>query len=263
MRQIYLIVTLGSFLTLWTTVTTAFAPQFTATTTIVTTTTATSRRYMSVIRGEDENAVPFDAGAGGVRLAETSAIKVSGEVNHKPGSANPKPSELLRYTKLQEILKDDEARLMSGIKIVCTGRGTENFADPGTGTAKEVTLSPLDAVRDATLNAMTTAQDVDRIVINFLGGDDLMIMEVMAAVEQLVLNLDVKTRTKISFHSLCHTSLPAGQTTLTVVGLMNDSNSEEQGTLRGVEASVANGEVYFRDGSYFTVVKEDIDAAVA
>ena len=211
---------------------------------------------MSVILGEDENAAPFDAGAGGVRLAETSVIKVSGEVRHKPGSATPKPTTLLRYTKLQEI-----PELGDHIKIVCTGRGTEHFVDPGTGTTKEVTLAPLDAVRDATLNELGTAQDVDNLVINFLGGDDVMIMEVMQAVEQLVLNLDVKTRTNISFHSLCHTSLPMGQTTLTVVGIMNNSSEEEQDTLRGVEASVANGEVYFRDGSYFTVVKEDMDAA--
>jgi len=217
---------------------------------------------MSVIRGEEENATPFDAGAGGVRLAQQSAIKVSGEVKHKPGSANPKPLELLRYTKLQQV---DERIVLGGeatFKIVCTGRGIENFKDPGDTTEKEVTLAPLDAVRDAMISAGTT-QDVDILVCNFLGGDDLMIMEIMNAVEQLVLNLDVKTNTKISFNSLCHTSFPMGETTLMVVGMNDNASSSDGNDLRGAQASLAKGEVYFHDGNYYTVAKEDIDSAVA
>lgn len=224
-----------------------------------TTSTSTTALQMSLIKGEDEDATPFDVGAGGVRLAAESAIKVSGDVNHKPGSANPKPAELLRYTKMQEVT--DAQVASNGVKIVCSGRGSEDFKDPGDTTNKEVTLSPLDAVRDA-MNSAGTTQDVDALVINFLGGDDLMIMEVLNAVEQLVLNLDVKTNAKISFNSLCHTSIPQGQTTLTVVGIMNGESSSDE-TLRGVEASLASGEVYFRDGKYFTVVKEDLDATVA
>lgn len=258
MRQIYVYVTVWSIL--WTAAT-AFTSPLTHRPTQSTTTTATTALDMSVIRGEDENATPFDVGSGGVRLAEESAIKISGDVKHKPGSANPKPSELSRYKKLQEVPES----LLNGLKIVCTGRGKENFADPGEGTTKEVTLSPLDAVRDATLNNLGTAQDVDALAINFLGGDDLMITEVLNAVEQLVLNLDVKTSTKITFNSLCHTSLPLGESSLTVVGMSKTSSGsdDEKGTLRGAEASLANGEVYFRDGTYFTVTKEDIEAAVA
>lgn len=215
----------------------------------------------SVIRSADDD-FGLDPSSGGVGLAQESVIKVTGDVKHKPGSANPKPAELLRYTKLQEV---QESQVSSSVhSIVCTGRGTELYKDPGSSTAKEVVYAPLDAVRDA-MNAAGSTQEADKLVINFLGGDDLMIMEVLNAVEQLVLNLDVKTSTKISFNSLCHNSFPMQQAYLTVVALGKggSGDDEEAPKLKGVDKALADGEVYFQDGKYFTVAKEDINAAVA
>ncbi|CAB9522660.1 expressed unknown protein [Seminavis robusta] len=210
----------------------------------------------AVIRGDEINNAVSE-GAGGVHLARDSAIKITGEVKHKPGSANPKPAELLRYTQFQQVSDD----LASSVKIVCTGRGTEVYRDPGDSTVKDVAYAPHDAVRDA-LNAAGSTQDADRLVINFLGGDDLQVMEVLEAVEQLVLNLDVKTKTKITFNSLCHGAFPMEQAALTVVKVEDDSDSEGAEQLKGVEKALADGEVYFQDGKYFTVVKEDITDAV-
>ena len=209
----------------------------------------------SIIRaGADD--FGLDPNSGGVGLANDSVIKVKGDVKHKPGSASPKPVELLRYSKLQEV---SEAQVGAALSIVCTGRGTELYKDPGETVEKLVTLAPLDAVRDA-MNAAGSTQDAEKLVINFLGGDDLQIIEVLGAIEQLVLNLDVKTSTAISFNSICHNSFPAEQAALTVVAL-GKANGEEASS--GAEKSLADGEVYFKDGKYYTVAKEDISNAVA
>lgn len=209
----------------------------------------------NVIRAET-NDFGLDPNTGGVGLAAESVIKVAGEVKHKPGSARSEPAGLLRYNKLQEV---SESQVNSAIQsIVCTGRGKEYFSEVGETTSKEVVYAPLDAVRDA-LNAAGSTQDVGKLVINFLGGDDLQILQVLSAVEQLVLNLDVKTSTKVSFNSLCHTSFPVAQSSVTLVA----TNGQADAELSGTEQALANGEVYFQDGKYYTVSKEDINAAVA
>lgn len=203
-----------------------------------------------------ENDFALDPNTGGVGLAAESAIKVTGDVKHKPGSANPKPAELLRYTQLQEVSEDQVSS--SSSRIVCTGRGQELYKDPGSTPNKEIILAPLDAVRDA-LNAAGSTQDAEQLVVNFLGGDDLQVLEVLQAIEQLVLNLDVKTSTKIGFNSLCHTSFPMEQASLTLVAL-NKGGSDEG--LNGVAKALADGEVYFQDGKYYTVAKEDISTVL-
>lgn len=216
--------------------------------------TSNTALHSFVIRAEDDD-FSLDPNSGGIGLAKESVIKITGEVIHKPGAANPKPSELLRYTKLHE-LSESQVSIQS---IVCTGRGKELFKDPGETTNKEVTYAPLDAVRDA-MNAAGTTQEAEKLVINFAGGDDLQIMEVMNAIEQLVLNLDVKTSTKISFNSICHKTFPLELAYLTVVAL---GNSDGEESLAGAEKALANGEVYFHDGKYYTLAEEDINAAVA
>ena len=219
--------------------------------------TSTSSMF-DVIRATDIN-LKVDEGAGGVRLAQESAIKLIGEVKHKPGSAEPKISALLRYTRLQQVSEDQVKA--AAIRIVCTGRGKELYKDPGETTIKEVTYAPLDAVRDALIAAGST-QDAETLVINFLGGDDLQVLEVLEAAEELVLDLDVKTSTKISFNSLCYKDFPLEQSTLTVVALTGNQD-ENNVSLSGVDKSLSAGEVYFLDGTYYTVSEDDKTDAVA
>ena len=211
----------------------------------------------SVIRAGDDD-FALDPNSGGIGLAKESVIKVTGQVNHKPGSADPKPSELLRYTQLQEL---SESQVSSSVQsIVCTGRGKELYRDPGETTIKEVTYAPLDAVRDA-MNAAGSTQEAEKLVINFVGGDDLQIMEVLSAVQQMVLNLDVKTSTKIFFNSICHRTFPFEQAYVTVVAMANSAGGGE--SLTGADKALASGEIYFHDGKYFTLSEEHINAAVA
>ena len=209
----------------------------------------------SVIKGEDVDAEIVDPGLGGVRLAEESAIKIVGDVKHKPGSADPKPMDLLRYTQVKEISEADVNK--AGIKIVTVGLGKELYKDPGTGTTKEVSYAPLDAVRDATMGLGST-QDVETVVINFLGGNNLQMREVLDATQQMVINLDVKTSTKINFNSVSHKMFPLEQVTITVVGVPKKGENSEGDKLRGADKSLSEGEVYFRDGKYYTLVEEDI-----
>lgn len=215
-----------------------------------------------VVRALEPDFVPLDPGLGGVALANDSAIKVTGTVKHKPGSAEAQTSDLLRYTKLRDVSQETVDN-MNGVRVVCTGMGSELYKDPGETTVNVITLAPLDAVRDATMNAAGSTQGADKVVINFMGGDDLQMLEVLDAIQHMVVNLDVETRAKISFNSLCHNSFPAQDASLTVVALAAGEEGPLVGSMTGAEKSVAQGEVYWANGKYVTVVEEDINDAIA
>jgi hypothetical protein len=220
---------------------------------------------LPVIKSE-EGDFERDIGRGGVRLAQESAVKMVGQVKHKPGSATPQLQELIRYTDvtlLEEATVKDQLQSM-GATIVCTGQGRELYADPGETAQVHVVLAPLDAVRDA-LTGAGSAMAADKLVINVAGGDDLQVKEVIDALEELVLDLDVPTKAKISFNSLSHSSFPKLVATITAVALAAVSEEAEASSVvkKGAERSVAEGEVYLSEGKWYTVVQEDITKAVA
>lgn len=205
-----------------------------------------------------------DIGRGGVRLAQESAVKMLGQVKHKPGSATPVLQELIRYTDvtLLEENKVKEQLQTMGATIVCTGQGKELYADPGATAEMRVVLAPLDAVRDA-LTTAGSAMACAKLVINVAGGDDLQVKEVIDALEELVLDLDVPTNAKIHFNSLSHSSFPKLAATITAVALPKEAVEASSEGKKGTEKSVAEGEVYFSQGKWYTVVQEDINTAVA
>jgi hypothetical protein len=124
----------------------------------------------------------FDIGQAGVRLAEESVVKITGTV--KPGSAQPKIKELLRYNEFTEV---EEADLTTeNFKIIATGK------NPGETTEALVIHSPHDAVRDS-LIAAGSAMEYPRIVLNYCGGNDLQVLEVLDAIREMVLDLDAVT----------------------------------------------------------------------
>lgn len=213
-----------------------------------------------IVEGDDADAEPFDVGSGGVRLAQESAIKITGEVKHKPGQADARPMELLRYNSLQRVNESTVESLMekTGSKVICTGKGVELYKDPGDSLEAVVKLAPLEAMKDAVSGA-ASAIECDSLVFNFLGGDDLMMGEVLDAANEMVVMMDIATKAKISFNSLCHDSIPAGTCTVTVVSL---GSGEYEGS-DGVEKAIASGEVYLRDGAWWTVQESEINTAVA
>ena len=235
-----------------------------------TTPSTTSSSNSRVIRSEDDD-FDFDEGAGGVRLAEESVLALQGTVRHKPGQAEPQLSELRRYTKLTEV-DMDRLTQSSSFRILGTGIGTEVYADPGETSVASVTLAPADAVRDC-LMGVASALDWDRVCLNFAGGADAQVLEVLAAVREMVLDLDVKTKCEITFHSVSHDSIPSGKSFLTVVGLAAAASStpeEGQATSLGIDGdsgsvqdALAKGEVYFCNGKYWTVTEENRNMAIA
>ena len=215
-----------------------------------------------VIRGVELDEKPFDLGLGGVRLAQESAIKICGAVKHKPGSSDAQPSDLIRY---KDIKKIDEHAVIDVLKkvdasILCKGMGKEFYKPPGETTKKEVWLGPDEAIKDA-LNEAGSAMQSQKLIFNFLGGDDLMMMEVLNATNHLVLQLDVPTKAHIAFNSVCHSSIPLGTCTVAVVAF-RDEEVETSG-FSGLEKSIANGEVYFHNGNWLTVDESDINTAEA
>lgn len=213
-----------------------------------------------VIRA-DELDLDSDIGRGGVRLAQESAVKIKGDVKHKPGSASPSIKNLLRYTgvtALQETAVKEQLSAMAAT-IVCTGQGKENYKDPGETVETLVVLAPMDAVRDA-LNSAGSAMQADKVVINIAGGDDIQVLEVVDAIKELVLDLDVATKCKIAFNSLSHSTFPKSCAFITAIGLPEDASA---GGMTGTERSIAQGEVYSFEDKWYTVVEEDINTAVA
>jgi hypothetical protein len=215
-----------------------------------------------VIRGEDLDSNLFDVGSGGVRLAQESAIKITGEVKHKPGQADARPMELLRYNTLQQVDESTVNALMekTGSKVICTGNGAELYKNPGETLETTVKLAPMEAIKDAVAGS-ASAMESDSLVFNFLGGDDLMMGEVLDASNEMIVMMDIATKAKISFNSLCHDSIPAGTCTVTVVSLASSDSDYEASD--GVEKAVASGELYLRDGSWWTVLDSEINTAVA
>jgi len=190
-------------------------------------------------------------------LAQESVIKITGQVSHAPGKAEPKISDLMRYTSLTAV--SESAVDSSPVTVLGTGIGVELYKDPGETASADITLAPPDAVRDC-LMGVGSALEYDTVHINFCGGNDAQVLEVLAATKEMVLDLDVKTKAKIAFSSISHSSLPEGKSFITVVGLPEDVST---GGLKGVERALVSGEVFFCNGQYWTVTDDDINTAIA
>ena len=227
--------------------------------------TASDKRFSwelnNLIEARTEDYVEnTDESLGGVKLAKESVIKIAGEIKHKPGKAESLPRDLLRYNNLKTV---DESAVQgalsnTGSTILCSGQGVEDYKEPGQTTQKQVLYGPAEAIKNAITNA-ASAMESETLVFNFLGGDDLIAGEVMEAGSELVLALDVPTKASVSFNSISHKSIPSGTCTVTVVSVGGPADD----SLSGVDKAVAQGEVYSRDGAWYTVEESDVNTAVA
>ncbi len=217
---------------------------------------------MSTVISPDDTDFQFDTGLGGVRLAQESAVRLTGTIKHGAhNTAKATFKALQRYTAVQAVPDHVVQGTFDqmGAILMCTGRGQELYQDPGTTSLeKVVVLGPAAAATDAARGARP-APDADTVVLNVLGGDDLQFLEVQAALENLVPQL-VTGKAKITFNSLCHSQFPLGQVTITAVALPAEASSNG---LEGVAKAVADGQVYFREGEWWTVVDSDINPALA
>jgi hypothetical protein len=218
-----------------------------------------SSELYELILGEDLELEGVDAGLGGVRLAEENVIKITGEVRHKPGSAEARAMDLVRYTQLTTVEESKVKDVLGkvGGKIIATGVGIELYKDPNESLDTIVKLGPMEAIKDA-FNGAASAIEEKSLVFNFLGGDDLVLGEVLDATNELVVMMDIATKAKVSLNSLCHSSIPPGTCTVSVVSV-GDSEAE----VAGADGSIAAGEVYMRDGVWYTVDKANVNAAMA
>lgn len=222
---------------------------------------------MSVINSLEDAELNFDEGMGGVRLAKESALKLSGTVQHKPGSAIAKLSDFKRYRSVSHVdskivdklTKHSDSKVCS---ILSVGHGQELYKSPGSTTQKEVFLAPIEAIKDALL-ASPSAMSMDTLVFNFLGGPDMQLKEVMDASQQLTLMIDIKTKAKVIFHALSHQQFEERTVSVTVVGWSTEEGQANSADLFGVERAVASGEIYeAKDGKYYTVIETDINTDV-
>lgn len=215
-----------------------------------------------VIRADVEQLVEVDPRLGGVQLTEESSIKINGEVRHKPGNAEARPFDLTRYTKLTSVEESKVKDVLGkvGGKIIATGQGKEFYKDPGTTVESVVILAPIEAAKDA-VNAAASAIEEDTIIFNFLGGDELVIGQVLEATNEAVVNMDIATKANVYFNSMSDRSVPADTCTVTVLSIGGDDSSESSFST-GVEEAIAAGEAYFMDGKWWTVEKANVNTAL-
>jgi len=227
-------------------------------------TTSTTQLFSSsfqtgVIKGIEESEFIIDFQQGGVRFALENVVVLEGRITHKPGSAEPDLTNLEHYSKLTQVPEAmvQETLTKVGGTVICTGKGLEIYADPGATTTKSVQYSPDDAIKNA-MAAAGPAMDYDKIIINFCGGDDLVVMEVLEACQHFVLSSDINTKAKVSVHSMSYKEFPEQEATVIVIGMKEGATMTEEDALSGAEKVVAQGHVYWHDGRYWTVTGEDI-----
>jgi hypothetical protein len=237
-------------------------PCKTRSSTHITSGSTSSSSLHTIIRGEDVDAQPLDENEGGVGLALRSAIKISGKCIKEQCDAQ----ELLRYEKMQELDRSVAQSIMekSGCNLLCTGMGKELYQDPGTSVRYEdkiVKLAPLEAAKAALAAVSTSASallDSKYVVINFVGGDDLIIGEVLLACDMLVqeLNLLDNKATKVMFNSISFKEFADETCSVAVVACAGNAVG-----LEGVDENIAKGELYVYDGKWYTVAEGDITTA--
>lgn len=183
-----------------------------------------------------------DMTLGGVGLAEQSALLMIGNVDKKGGAI---ATDLKRYTDVSELKEQSFEK--DGVTVLSTGVGIELYKDPGSGTEKTIILAPLEAIENALVSINdNAAKDAKKILINFTGGDDLMVHEVLDSVEIAAASLNLP---KVEFRSLCHKSFPAEKCCVVILKVSSGSDLSE--------------DIYWHEGSWWTLRRENLNTAVA
>ncbi len=105
-----------------------------------------------------------------------------------------------------------------------------------------------------------SVSNVSKVLLNFLGGENLVIFDVMDAAKTMVDGLDTKKQTQVTFNSLCHSQFPDEVASVTVVATYGNSDDKQ---LTGVDKCISKGEIYVHQDKYWTVSDDDINTAIA
>jgi hypothetical protein len=211
-----------------------------------------------VIRGIQEDEGEIDFGRCGVRLAQETAVRMSGEVYGNRGA---------QWKTLDNIRKVCYLDSVDSVKILASAVGVETYKDPGETTVKEVEYAPDEAAK-AIVSSLSDSATAERLVINILGGDDLQVKEVLEAVEKI--SNQVKTKETV-WNSISFKEFQPGQASIVVVATDkvaavegNEKGEDDEGDAiaqkksKGIEYSLSMGEVYMKEGKYLTVSEEDV-----
>ena len=215
-------------------------------TTTTTTTTASTKLHGFIAADSVDEEI--DMTLGGVGLAQESAILLLGKVD-KRGSAIV--TDMKRYTDVTAFDEQDSMD-QKGVSVLCKGEGIELYQDPGTRTDKLIILAPLDAISNALddVNDAVAKKDAKKILINFTGGDDLMVHEVLESVKSLVSSLDLQSSNQsIQFRSMCHKSFPIEKCSVVVLSVANGSELTD--------------DLYWHEGKWWTLLEENLNTANA
>ena len=206
------------------------------------------------IKADGEEEV-FDDNAGGVGLAKRCAIKCIGSVQSS-SDGESEFNDLIRYDKLTSIDKSVVDKF-DGVTILAFGEGKETYQDPDQSNRVEdrvIKLAPTEAIQQALANISNVNVEKDQSVsFNFLGGDDLILKEVIDASDMLANNLELDSKIKVAFNSISYSDFPNDECSVTVV-----SSEGKTGGSSGVDESLARGEVYSMGGEWYTVSEEDV-----
>jgi hypothetical protein len=137
--------------------------------------------------------------------------------------------------------------------VIATATGQEEYKDPGTGTAKEITYGPMDAIQTLLAGDGVPKKD-DHVAIHVAGGRDLILSEVADAMEVLVDALGLTKKSKhISFSSTSHPSISAGSCSFTVLDTSTNQDDDD---------TTASQPIFLADGSWYTLSKSDLNVDI-
>jgi len=206
-----------------------------------------SSRHMAYIKGDtmDGQEELVDIETGGVRLAKTTAICMAGVV--KPETDDVASVRTLeRYNHLTPLSNAPK-------NVICTATGQEEYKDPGTGTAKEITYGPMDAIQKLLSSADGVPKHDDHVAIHVAGGSDLILSEVADAMDVLVDALGLTKKSKhIVFSSISHPSISSGSCSFTVLDTSATQDDDNNDT-------TASQPIFLADGSWYTLSKSDLN----
>ncbi|KAI2512644.1 hypothetical protein MHU86_1863 [Fragilaria crotonensis] len=207
-----------------------------------------------VIKGIREDSEEIDFGRCGVKLAEETAVRMSGQVISNSYNANAAASaEWKQIDNIIKLTPVDLESVAGGVKIVATASAVEEYKDPGQGIVKEVLYAPDECAKAILKRELDLAENTGgaRIVINVAGGNDLQVSEVLDAVVKV--SAGFNRNLEIVWNSLSYKEFTDGEASMVVVSLEKIDDGQDL-TVSGV----ASGEIYMHNGKYMTVDESDI-----